>query len=619
MLESSYCPPAIQGSSSGYSGPPDSSSSYFSAMLESSYRPPAIQASSSGSTGFQRSTYSYVSSLFARFLVISPKPLGTPVHVSTPVGDFVVVDRIYRSFVVAFCGFETRVDLQLLDMIDFEVILGIDWLSPYHAVLDCHAKTVSLVMPGLPRLEWKGSIVDTPSRVISFLKARHMVKKGCLAYLAYVRDTTTESPTIDSVPVVREFANIFPFDLPGMPPDRDIDFCIDLALDTKPISISLYCMAPKELKELKEQLEGLLVKGFVRPSVSPWGAPLQGARVFSKIDLRSGYHQLKIRDLDVPKAAVRTRYDHYEFLVMSFVLTNAPATFMDLMNRGFSSIATPLTRLTLKSAPFCWSDDCEESFQKLKIAFTTASMLVFRSGSGMYTEGRVIAYASCQLKVHKKNYLVHDLELAAIVHALKIWRHYLYGESCEVYTDHRSLQHLFKQRDLNLRQRMRLELLKDYDITILYHPGKANVVKNALSKKAKSMGSMEFIPAAERPLALDIQSLANRLVRFDISEPSQVLACVVAQSSLLGQIKVDQVDSLHSSSDYLYSGESELGTRVELSTTFHPHPQTDGQSEWTVQILEDMLRACVNDFGGQWDQFLPLAEFEEELRGSKGA
>ncbi|XP_070017938.1 uncharacterized protein [Nicotiana sylvestris] len=160
-------------------------------------------------------------------------------------------------------------------------------------------------------------------------------------------------------------------------------------------------------------------------------------------------------------------------------------------------------------------------------------------------EGRVIAYASRQLKVHEKNYLVHDLDLVAIVHSLKIWRHYLYGVSCEVYTDHHSLQHIFKQRDLNLRQRRRLELLKDYDITIIYHPGKANMVANALSRKTESMGSLAFIPAADRPLALDVQSLANKLVRLDISEPSRVLACVVTRSSLLGQIKARQFDDPH--------------------------------------------------------------------------
>ncbi|XP_070032550.1 uncharacterized protein [Nicotiana tomentosiformis] len=186
------------------------------------------------------------------------------------VGDFFVVHRIYRSCIMSFCGYETIADLLLLDMSDFEVILGMYWFSPYHAILDCHAKTVTLAMPELPRLEWKGSSVNASSRVIAFLKARHMVEKGCLAYLDYIWDTTTETPTIDSMSVVWEFSDVFPSDLPGMPPDCDIDFYIDLAPGTQPISIPLYRMAPKEFKDLKEQLEELLAKGFVRLSVSPW-------------------------------------------------------------------------------------------------------------------------------------------------------------------------------------------------------------------------------------------------------------------------------------------------------------------------------------------------------------
>ena len=196
-----------------------------------------------------------------------------------------------------------------------------------------------------------------------------------MSYLAFIRDTSVEPPPMDSVPVVQEFLDVFPSDLPGVPPDRDIDFAIDLEPGTKPISIPPYRMAPAELKELKDQLQDLLSKGFIRPSVSPWGAPvlfvkkkdgtmrmcidsrqlnkvtvktkypfphindsfdqLQGEPLFSKIDLRSGYHQLKIRASDIPKTAFRTRYGHYEFLVMSFGLTNAPAAFMELMNGVF--------------------------------------------------------------------------------------------------------------------------------------------------------------------------------------------------------------------------------------------------------------------------------------------
>ncbi|XP_070037217.1 uncharacterized protein [Nicotiana tomentosiformis] len=139
--------------------------------------------------------------------------------------------------------------------------------------------------------------------------------------------------------------------------------------------------------------------------------------------------------------------------------------------------------------------------------------LAVRPPRGRGQEGRIIAYASRQLKLHEKNYPMHDLELAAIVHAIKIWRNNLYEVPCEVYTNHCSLQHLFQQRDLNLRQRRWLELLQDYDITIIYHPVKANVVADALSRKAESMGSLAFISAEERPLASDIQSLANRLIK----------------------------------------------------------------------------------------------------------
>ncbi|XP_070045002.1 uncharacterized protein [Nicotiana tomentosiformis] len=133
----------------------------------------------------------------------------------------------------------------------------------YHAIPDFYAKTVTLAMPKLPRLEWRGSSVGTSSQVITFLKARHMVEKGCLAYMAFVRDTTTDTPILDLVPVVREFSDVFPADLPGMPPDRDIDFGIDLVTIIRPISTSLYSMAPKELRELNEQLHELLEKGLI--------------------------------------------------------------------------------------------------------------------------------------------------------------------------------------------------------------------------------------------------------------------------------------------------------------------------------------------------------------------
>ncbi|XP_070050622.1 uncharacterized protein [Nicotiana tomentosiformis] len=213
------------------------------------------------------SNYLYVSSYFGHYLDMTGNSLGMYVHVSTSVGDSIVMDYVYRLCVVTIDGYKARVDLLLLGIIDFEVILGMDWLSSYHAILYCHAKTVTLAMPGFPRVERRDSLGHIPSRVVSFLK-------GCLAYLAFVRDVNADTTVVKSVSIVMQFPDMFLVDLPGMPLDMDIDFGIDLGSGTQPISIPTYRMELIELKELKEQLHELLDIGFIRPSVSPWGTPV---------------------------------------------------------------------------------------------------------------------------------------------------------------------------------------------------------------------------------------------------------------------------------------------------------------------------------------------------------
>ncbi|XP_070054787.1 uncharacterized protein [Nicotiana tomentosiformis] len=167
-------------------------------------------------------------------------------------GDSIVVDRVYQSCLVVLSDFKTKADLLLLSMVNFDVILGMDWLSPYHAILDCHAKTVTLSMPRLPRLEWRGTLDYVPSRVVSFLKARRKVEKGRNAYLAYLRDVSADTSTVESLQVVRDYPDVFPADLSSMPPDRDIDFGNDLLPGTQPISIPPYRIAQTESEELKE-------------------------------------------------------------------------------------------------------------------------------------------------------------------------------------------------------------------------------------------------------------------------------------------------------------------------------------------------------------------------------
>ncbi|GJZ00846.1 putative reverse transcriptase domain-containing protein [Tanacetum coccineum] len=329
--------------------------------------------------------------------------------------------------------------------------------------------------------------------------------KGCPVFLAHVItkevEDKSEKKRLEDVPIVRDFLEVFPKDLPGLPLTR-------------------------------QELNKLTAKNhYPLPRIDDLFDQLQGSSVYSKIDLRSGYHQLRVREEVIPKTAFRTRYGHYEFQVMPFGLTNAPTVFMDLMNRipkvqflghmidsdgihvdpakiesikdwaspkspteirqflglagyyrrfikGFSKIAKPMTNLTQKKVKFEWGDKQEAAFQLLKQKLCSAPILALPEGSEdfiaycdaskkglgavLMQREKVIAYASRQLKIHEKNYTTHDLELGAVVFALKIWRHYLYGTKCMMFTDHKSLQHILNQKELNMRQRRWLELLSDY-------------------------------------------------------------------------------------------------------------------------------------------------------------
>ena len=222
---------------------------------------------------------------------------------------------------------------------------------------------------------------------------------------------------------------------------------------------------------------------------------------------------------------------------------------------GFSKIALPLTRLTQKGVKFEWSDDCERSFQELKERLVTAPILTIPSSSGgfvVYSDAsrqglgcvlmqhrRVMAYASRQLKPYERNYPTHDLELATMIFALKIWRHFLFGETYEIFTDHKSLKYLFSQKESNMRQRRWIELLKDYDCIIQYHRGKANVVADALSRK--SVGSLATIRGCQRQLLEDLRSLQ---VHIRVLDSGALVANFRVQRDLVGRIKTLQKNDM---------------------------------------------------------------------------
>ncbi|GJY26120.1 putative reverse transcriptase domain-containing protein [Tanacetum coccineum] len=500
----------------------------------------------------------------------------------------------------------------------------------------------------------------------------------------------------------------------------------------------------EKLTRTEKQME-LQDKGFIRPSSSPWGAPvlfvkkkdgsfrmcidyrelnkltvkncyplpriddlfdqLQGSQFFSKIDLRSGYHQLRVHEDDIPKTTFRTRYRHFKFTVMPFGLTNAPAFLRHVINgegihvdpskieavknwkaprtssevrsflglvgyyltfiEKFSKIAKSLTILTQKCKTFNWGEEQELEFQTLKDKMCNAPVLalldrpedflVYCDASGLglgcvlMQRGKVIAYASRQLKIHEKNYTTHDLELGAVVFALKIWRHYLYVTKSIRYhpgkanvmadalsrkerVKHKRVRAMNMTLQLSIKDRI-LEAQKEaMDVSAGLQKGLDEMIEQRSDgtldrywwpgmKKDIAMYegiAMDFVTKLPRtssghdtiwvivdrltksahflPMREDYKM--DRLARLYLNE-------IVARHGVPISIISDR-DS-HFTSRFWQSMQEALGTRLDMSTAYHP--QTDGQSERTIQTLEDMLRACVLDFRGSWDVHLSLVEF----------
>ncbi|GJU15650.1 putative reverse transcriptase domain-containing protein [Tanacetum coccineum] len=477
-----------------------------------------------------------------------------------------------------------EIDLMPIKLGTFDVIIGMDWLVKHDVIIVCGEKVV--------RIQYKNKtlIVDGDKggsrlKIILCIKARKYVEQGCHLFLAHVTKKKLKEKRLEDVPIIHDFPEVFTEELPGLPPPRQVEFRIDLVPGAAPVARAPYRLAPSEMKELSVQLQELLEKGFIRLSSSPWGAPvlfvkkkdgsfrmcidyrelnkltvknryplpriddlfyqLQGSSVYSKIDLRSGYHQLRFKEEDILITAFRTRYGHFEFQVIPFGLTNEPAVFMDLMNRVCKPYLDKFVIVFIDDI-LVYSKDEEEHGNHLKIILEllkkerlyakfskcdfwldlvqflghvidrsgvhvdpakieaikswaapmtlkegTEDFMVYCNaslkgyGAVLMQREKVIAYASRQLKVHEENCTTYDLELGAVVFALRLWRHYLYGTKCVVFTDHKSLRYILNQKELNLRQRRWIELLSDYDCEIRYHPGKANVMANALSQKGR--------------------------------------------------------------------------------------------------------------------------------------
>ncbi|GJR34561.1 putative reverse transcriptase domain-containing protein [Tanacetum coccineum] len=399
------------------------------------------------------------------------------------------------------------IDLISLDHGSFDVIVGMDWLSEHKAEIVCHEKVVRIPLENGEILRVQGERAPGIGKALSNVKV--------------------DEQKMSDISVVRDFVEVFPEDLSGLSLQRKVEFRIDLVPVATPVAKSPYRLAPSEMQELSAQLQELQDKGFIRPSHSPWGAPvlfvknkdgalrmcidyrelnkltiknryplpriddlfneLQGARYFSKVELRSvnskskDEHEVHLRlvlEL-LKKEELYAKFSKCEFWLqeVQFLghVVNQNGIHIDPSKiEAVKNWKGPTTPSEIRSFLGLAGMEQEEAFQTLKDNLCNALILSLPDGVEDFVvyydasnqglgcvlmqRGKVIAYASRQLKIHEKNYTTHDLELGAVVFALKTWRHYLYGTKSVIYTNHKSLQHIFNQKELNMRQRRWIEL-----------------------------------------------------------------------------------------------------------------------------------------------------------------
>ncbi|GJW00026.1 putative reverse transcriptase domain-containing protein [Tanacetum coccineum] len=607
---------------------------------------------------------SFVSNTFSALLDIIPSTLDVSYDAELVDSRTSETNTVLRGCTLGLLGHPFSIDLMPIDLGSFDVIISMDWLANNHIRIVCDKKIT-----------------------------QKYINKGCPVFLAQVTVKETKDNSkekrLEDVPTIRDFPEVFPEDLPGLPPTRQVEFQIDLIPGAAPVARAPYRLAPSKMQELSTQLQELSDKGFIRPSSSPWGASV----LFVK--KKDGSFRMCIDYRELNKLTTKEEHDAHLRLILEMLK---------------------------KEELYAKFSKCD--FWLSKVLLVTTDDLSKGLGAVLMQKDKGIAYASCQLKIHEKNYTTHDLELGAVVFALKMGRHYLYGTKYVVFTDHKSLQHILDQKELNMRKCRWLELLSDYDCELHYHPRKENVVEARKEENYRTddlcgmikklepradgtlyLRNRSWIPCFGNLRALimheshkskySIHPRSDKMyqdlkklywwpnikaeittyvgkcmtcakVKAEYQKPSGLLVQPKILQWKLANITMDIitklpktasgqytiwviVDRLTKSAYFLPMKENDsmkkltrqylkevvsrhgvpvliisdrdgrftskfwqslqeaLGIQLDMSTAYHP--QIDGQSERTIQTLEDMLGACVMDFRKGWDRHLPLVEF----------
>ncbi|GJS13709.1 putative reverse transcriptase domain-containing protein [Tanacetum coccineum] len=622
---------------------------------------------------------SFMSSTFSALLDLAPSTLDTSYIVELAYGRISETNVVLRGCTLGLLGHPFDIDLMPVELGSFNVIIGDDYDDRSKLKLN----------------------------IISCTKTLKYIEKGCQVYLPQVTskkiEDKTEDKRLEDVSIVREFTKVFPEDMPGLPPARQVEFQIDLVPGAAP------------LQELSD-------RGFIRPSFSPWGAPvlfvkkkdgsfrmcidyrelnrltvknryplpriddlfdqLQGSSVYSKIDLRYGYHQLRFQEEDIPKTAFRTRYGHYEFQVMPFGLTNAPTIFMDLMNRHDGHLKLIL-RLLKKEELYAKFSKCEFWLSKVQFLghvidskgihvdlakiksikdwaspktptkIRYAPILALPEGSENFVvycdashkglgavlmqKEKVIAYASRQLKfaTHSRSEGVeHETTMMVrVVKRLRLKEENFINEDL-----HDMINKLEPRADgtLCLNNRSWIPCFGDLRALIMHESHKSKYsIHPGTDKMYQDMKKLYWWPNMKAEITTYVSKclmyaklpktaagqdtiwvIVDRLTKSAHFLPMreddtlekltrQYLKEVVSRHGVPVSIISDRDGRF--TSHFWKSLNKALGTRLDMSTTYHP--ETDGQSKRTIQTLEDMLRVCVLNFGKSWDRHLPLVEF----------